>query len=78
MKSIMLILSAPLRKFFPKRTKNHNALKKRYLSLEKGKLNKKIDSALNLKDYSSALSLIDEMNRVEKKLNRVERKKINQ
>ncbi len=75
----MLILTSPLKKIFPKKTKNHMDLKKRYLSLEKGKLNEKIDLALNKKDYISAMTLIGKIDKIEKKLDKAKQKeKINE
>ena len=69
----------PIKRLFsnkPKinKTTDYSALRKRYLSLEKGKIDKEIDTALNLGDYISALSLIEKMDRVDKKITKVVKK----
>ena len=80
----LLIFIPSIRKLIqrkPKKSKSKKSeeVKKRFLSREKDKIDKKIDSALILGDYSSAFSLTGKMDKVEKKLNRVKRKeKINE
>ena len=79
MKTLLLIFIPSVRKYIQKNHKKPEAVKKRFLSREKDKIDKKIDSALILGDYSSAMFLTGKMNKVEKKLNRVKRKeKINE
>jgi hypothetical protein len=64
------------KKLFSKKPKpqNYGTVKKRFLSLEKGKIDKKIESALNLEDYGYAILLKGKMDKVERKLNKAERK----
>ena len=75
----LLIFIPSIRKFIKRKPKKPEAVTKRFLSRKKDKIDKKIDSALILGDYSSAMFLTGKMNKVEKKLNRVKRKeKINE
>jgi|TARA_R110000751_G_C13459881_1_gene445244 hypothetical protein len=56
------------------RSKNYGVTRKMFLTLEKGEIDRKIDMALNLEDYESALLLKRKMERLERKINRVKRK----
>ena len=72
---VLLIFIPSIRKSIKRKPKKPEAVTKRFLSREKDKIDKKIDSALILGDYNAAMLLKGKMDRVEKKLNRVERKK---
>ena len=79
MKTLLLIFIPSVRKYIQKNHNKPEAVKKRFLSREKDKIDKKIESALYLEDYNAAMSLKGKMDKVEKKLNRVKRKeKINE
>ena len=63
MKTLLLIFIPSVRKYIQKNHKKPEAVKKRFLSREKDKIDKKIDSALILGDYSSAMFLTGKMNK---------------
>ncbi len=56
------------------RTKNYGVTRKMFLTLERSEIDRKIDIALDLEDYESALLLKRKMDRLERKLKRVKRK----
>lgn len=56
------------------RSKNYGVTRKMFLTLEKGEIDRKIEVALDLKDYESALLLKRKMDRLERKLIRLKRK----
>ena len=56
------------------RSKNYGVTKKMFLTLEKSEIDRKIEIALDLEDYESALLLKRKMDRLDRKLNRVKRK----
>ena len=79
MKTIMLILipstlSFLLGRHLRYRSKNYGVTRKMFLTLEKGEIDRKIEVALDLKDYESALLLKRKMDRLERKLIRLKRK----
>ena len=56
------------------RSKNYGVTKKMFLTLERGEIDRKIDIALDLEDYESAMLLHRKRERLDNKLNRVKRK----
>tara|TARA_R110000751_G_scaffold1251_2_gene4807 strand:+ start:1266 stop:1484 length:219 start_codon:yes stop_codon:yes gene_type:complete len=58
------------------RTKNYGVTKKMFLTLERGEIDRKVEIALEHKDYESAILLERKGNRLDKKLKRVKRKEI--
>jgi hypothetical protein len=75
----LLIFIPSIKKYIQRKPKNlkskkSEAVKKRFLSREKDKIDKKIDSALILGDYSSAFSLTGKMDKVNKKITKVVKK----
>jgi hypothetical protein len=58
------------------RTKNYGVTRKIFLTLERGEIDRKVEIALECKDYESAILLERKRNRLDKKLKRVKRKEI--
>lgn len=58
------------------RTKNYGVTRKMFLTLELGEIDRKVEIALEHKDYESAIILERKRNRLDKKLKRVKRKEI--
>tara|TARA_R110002020_G_scaffold138469_5_gene308513 strand:- start:486 stop:737 length:252 start_codon:yes stop_codon:yes gene_type:complete len=58
------------------RTKNYGVTRKMFLTLERSEIDRKVEIALEHKDYESAIVLERKRNRLDKKLKRVKRKEI--
>ena len=58
------------------RTKNYGVTRKMFLTLELGEIDRKVEIALEHKDYESAIILERKRNRLDKKLKTVKRKEI--
>ena len=58
------------------RTKNYGVTRKKFLTLELGEIDRKVEIALEHKDYESANIKKRKRNRLDKKLKRVKRKEI--
>lgn len=56
------------------RTKNYGVTRKMFLTLEVGEIDRKIEIALEHKDYESAILLERKRNRLNKKLKRIKRR----
>ena len=56
------------------RSKNYGVTRKMFLTLERGEIDRKIDIALNLEDYESAMILHRKISKLDKKLKRIKRR----
>jgi len=56
------------------RSKNYGVTRKMFLTLERSEIDRKIDIALDLEDYESAMVLHRKLHRLDKKLKRIKRK----
>ena len=56
------------------RSKNYGVTRKMFLTLERSEIDRKIDIALDLEDYESAMILHRKLHKLDKKINRIKRK----
>ena len=56
------------------RVKNYGVTRKMFLTLERGEIDRKIDIALSLEDYETALLLKRSMDKLDRKLEKIKRK----
>lgn len=59
------------------RSKNYGVTKKMFLTLERNEIDRKIEVALELEDYGTAMVLHRKRDRLERKLNKINRKQKN-
>ena len=56
------------------RSKNYGVTRKMFLTLERSEIDRKIELALDLEDYESAMVLHRKRERLDRRLNRIKRK----